>query len=107
MKLRLSKHQIRLRLSLADLEQLSKENHLTETVYFNPLESFSYSLRTWNLSVLEATYQSKEMLISLPEESLQDLLSRNKIMVEQTLNSGLPEELHVIVELDMNELKKD
>jgi hypothetical protein len=107
MKLRLSPKQIRLRLSIDELKTLSAVGFLSETIHFNPLEVFTYSLRTWNLALLEATFTSKELLVSLPVEMFLELQTRKKIMVEQIQNEGLKEEIHVIVELDMNELKKE
>ncbi len=106
MKIRISPNQLRLRLSQEDLHSLSENGFIAESISFSALETFEYELRSWNLTIMEATFHSGKIKISIPETSVATLKNTDLMTIETSHKNGLEEDLRIIVEKDLNAFRR-
>ncbi len=106
MNIRISPNQLRLRLSQEDLSEIVEQGYKEEAIRINALETFNYELRSWNLDIMEATFDAGKIKICIPETTIASLNKTDLITVESVQKNGSDEELRIIVEKDLNNFRR-
>jgi predicted nucleotidyltransferase len=94
MKLRVKSNSLRYRLTRTDVDQLSKEGYLKETVNFGD-NGLAYALNITNGDKLSADYKNNTVNLYMPKSMLDELNNTDRVGFE-----GNNDSLYLLVEKD-------
>lgn len=104
MKIRILGNSLRLRLSIPEIEELSKHGNVSDQINFGQRQ-LKYSLWFSEVGKISASFQGDDVRISIPEAEGRQWVNSNQVGVSE--NQKLPdgEELRILVEKDFACLK--
>ena len=108
MKLRIHANSIRLRLSRPEVERFAANGHLTETLEFDTVSDFTYTLEASEfLPQITATLSPNGIRILVPQTLAHQWTSTDQVGIsgEQPVPSG--RELQVLIEKDFKCIHKN
>jgi hypothetical protein len=86
MKIRIKGNSIRIRLEQDEISKISLGETVVNTTVFSPLDSLTFSISKWNLSVFGADFKKGGIQISIPASFLETGHEKGlKILVEVDL----------------------
>ena len=102
MKVRLSNQSLRIRISSAEAETLSKGKEIVVTLHLGFIDSFEVILKCWNLTVAEVCMEPKKLIASIPESVARQLMNEQgyRFNQHQETDNGSPLLLQVEVDLE-------
>lgn len=108
MKLRIAGNDIRLRLSRAEVAQISQGEALHEAVALgSAYPAFRYSLVVQaGIPALAVQYENHQLQVSIPEELARQWATTHTISLENTLTFNNGDTLHVLIEKDLHDLRR-
>lgn len=108
MKIRIHNNTIRLRLSMSEVEQLSKTNEVKEELKFlSPYPSFIYILKaSADENSLSITFENGQISISLPSSEIKEWANTELVGIAKTQALADGSNLQLLVEKDFQCLHK-
>ena len=101
MKLRIRGNSIRIRLQITEIEQLSKNGRVTETIDFAPDQTLTYSIISNNdAGTISASFTSNEVSVNIPGPIAKDWCDSEEVSLEtsQVIDEGT--RLKILLEKD-------
>jgi hypothetical protein len=105
MKLRIKGNSIRFRLTKSEVSQLAEGKQVTEQTGFSLYDTLIYSVRPWNLGVIECSFKDKEILLSIPQNQLNVWATSEEVGIESVQENQSQESLVILIEKDFACLK--
>lgn len=108
MKIRIHNNTIRLRLSMPEVEQLSKTNQIKEELNFpSPYSSFIYVLKaSAEENSVSTTFENGQISISLPSSEIKEWANTAQVGIAKTQALADGSHLQLLVEKDFQCLHK-
>ena len=102
MKVRLSNQSLRIRITAAEAETLTKREEIVVSLHLGLIDSFEVILKCWNLTVAEVCMEPKKLIASIPENVARQLMNEQgyRFNQHQETDSGSPLMLQVEVDLE-------
>lgn len=101
MKLRTTQNSIRIRVRKSELESLSKEGLVEESVNLGNQTVFKFGLTIReNIATLQATLKDNYLNISIPSDEADQWINSNQVGIEVRHPISENEQLHLLIEKD-------
>lgn len=105
MKLRIKGNSVRFRLTQSEVAQLADGKEVKEQTCFSLYESFSYSVKPWNLGVVECNFKDNEIQLSVPSSQLAEWAGSDQVGIESVQENHSKDPLKILLEKDFACLK--
>ena len=100
MKLRCTKNSIRLRLRKSDIESLSQQQKVSDSVNFGMTTPLSYTLAISDTTQIEAKNINSSIYIIVPKSRANKWVNSDQVSIEETVEFDNGQTLHVLIEKD-------
>ncbi|GJM34209.1 MAG: hypothetical protein DHS20C18_32100 [Saprospiraceae bacterium] len=100
MKLRCTRNSIRIRLRKSELEQLKKDKHCTEVMYFPGQRVLTFGIFIRSVTSINVSLHDNQIQIVLPEIEAEHWIETDQVGMETQLALSKESFLHVLVEKD-------
>ncbi len=100
MKLRCTKNSIRLRLRKSDIENLSQQQKVSDSINFGMTTPLSYTLAISDTTQIEAKNMNSSIYIIVPKSRANKWINSDQVSIEETVEFGNGQTLHVLIEKD-------
>jgi hypothetical protein len=101
MKIRIKGNSIRIRLEQDEISKISLGETVVNTTVFSPLDSLTFSISKWNLSVFGADFKKGGIQISIPASFLETDTNSSNFSIEGMIENGHEKGLKILVEVDL------
>lgn len=100
MKLRCTENSIRLRLRKSDIEILSQQQKVSDSVNFGMTTPLSYTLAISDTTQIEAKNMNSSIYIIVPKSRANKWVNSDQVSIEETVEFDNGQTLHVLIEKD-------
>lgn len=100
MKLRCTENSIRLRLRKSDIETLSQQQKVSDSVNFGMTTPLSYTLAISDTTQIEAKNMNSSIYIIVPKSRANKWVNSDQVSIEETVEFDNGQTLHVLIEKD-------
>ena len=108
MKLRLNGNTLRLRLSQAEVGQLSKTGYVESKTEFGPASQFSYILETSSKAASpQVSFQNGDLRVQVPSSEAHDWITTDRVEISGEQQSSSGKKLSILIEKDFQCIHKE